>query len=79
MTRIPAIYHDGVFIPEIAVAIANESAVEVLIEDSCLIGSVSLTDADRAKLRKAAVETMKQRRLTPDAPRFSRDELHDRR
>lgn len=79
MTRISAIYRNGVFVPEFELPLANETAVELVIAESDTPQTTVLSDAEKAKLRQRATSFMKQHRLSPEAPRFSRDDLHERR
>ena len=78
MTRIPAVYRDGVFVPDAELELANDTPAEILIEDAALKGVKTLNSEQRAQLRLEAVATMRQQRLSREAPRFTREELHDR-
>lgn len=79
ITRISAIYRDGVFVPDVALPLANETTVDLLIEEHQHPVTEELTIYERQQLRRAVVSSMRRRNLSTDAPRLTRDQLHDRR
>lgn len=79
IARISAVYRDGVFVPDVALPLANETSVELLIEEHAQPVIPEPTASKRKQLRKAAISSMRRRNLSDDAPRLTRDELHDRR
>ena len=50
MTRIPAVYRDGVFVPEIPVPLLNETRAEILIEETVPLPGVPLDSEMKAQL-----------------------------
>jgi hypothetical protein len=77
--RIRAIYRDGAFRPETPCDLPDNFQVELLIQE----GSVQkprVTDPDeRLRILRQVTGRMQSNPIPPGAPRFSRDELHERR
>jgi predicted DNA-binding antitoxin AbrB/MazE fold protein len=86
--RVRATYHNGAFIPAVPVSLPEETEVELIIEpvtmDAATAGlSVEpplITDpVERARLWEEIIASMQANPIPPNAPRFTRDELHERR
>lgn len=74
-----AVYRDGAFVPIVPCNLPNDTPVEVVVRNSPGVNPPKVTDpVERAKLLKALVERMKNNPIPADAPRFTRDELHER-
>ncbi len=73
-----AVFRNGVFVPETACQLPENSEVEVIVQGPVVIPA-SVTDAqERTRIRKRVVERMRQNPIPADAPRFSREQLHER-
>ena len=86
--RVRATYHNGAFIPAVPVSLPEATEVELIIEPASLkvATATSVVEppliadaAERARRLRELVENMQAHPLPMDAPRFTRDELYDRR
>ena len=77
--RIRAVYRDGHLVPDQALELPDESIVEVTIDGPILIPPQITDPVEREKRMRALLERMKGNPLPTDAPRFTREELHERR
>jgi len=77
--RIKAVFHDGAFIPEQPCDLPEGSEVELIVERPLSLPPTEKDPEARKRIMKAMIERMKQNPIPADAPRFSRDELHERR
>jgi hypothetical protein len=74
-----AIYRDGSFRPETPCDVPENAEVELLIQGPAILRP-RVTDAhERAHILHRTTERMQHNPLPPAAPRFTRDELHERR
>lgn len=76
--KIQAIYRDGAFHPETPCHFPENSQVELLVQDSSVRGPSVLDPDERLRILRRVAERMQNNPLPADAPRFSRDELHER-
>jgi predicted DNA-binding antitoxin AbrB/MazE fold protein len=77
--RLKAVYHRGVFVPQQPCDVAEGSEVELIIQGpSILSPEVRETEAQQHIL-KMVVERMRQNPLPANAPRLTREALHERR
>ena len=76
--RIRAIFRDGAFRPETPCDFPENSEVDLLVQEATVRGP-SVTDVDeRLRILRRIAERMQNNPLPSGAPRFSRDELHER-
>ncbi|MBO3461817.1 antitoxin family protein [Aetokthonos hydrillicola Thurmond2011] len=74
-----AIYRNGAFILQTACDLPEGSEVELLIQ-APLVSSPPISDPEAKKLLlRSLVERMQQNPIPQNAPRFTRDMLHERR
>ena len=74
-----AIYRNGTFVPVVPCQLPEETEVDVVIHDKAQINPPTVTDAaERARIRRDVVANMKKNSIPGNAPRFTRDELHER-
>jgi hypothetical protein len=77
--RIRAVFRDGKFEPVEPCALPESQEVEITVESPRIIPP-SITDlAQRAKAMEELVARMQAQPLPPDAPKLTRDEMHERR
>ena len=77
--RIRAVYRDGAFRPETPCDLPDNSQVELLIQENS-VQKPGVTDPDeRLRILRQVTGRMQGNPIPPGAPRFSRDELHERR
>jgi predicted DNA-binding antitoxin AbrB/MazE fold protein len=73
--RLKATYRDGVFVPERPVSLPQETEVQVTVETSVAIEAQQTSI--REQLREL-IQNMQRNHIPNDAPRFTREELHER-
>ena len=76
--RIRATYRDGVFIPDEPFTLQESTVVQLTVE--LVTTPPAIADpVERARCMAALLERMQNNPIPPDAPRFTREELHERR
>ena len=78
-TIVRAVFQNGVFVPTTACDIPENTEVEVFLEGSTITGPIVTDPAERARIRREVVAEMRQNPFPADAPRFTREQLHERR
>jgi predicted DNA-binding antitoxin AbrB/MazE fold protein len=78
-TTVKAVYRNGVFVPTTACNFPENTEVEVSVQGPTIIPPTVNDPAERARIRREVVELMKQNPIPADAPRFTREQLHERR
>ena len=74
-----AVYRNGTLVPVVPCHLPEETEVEVVVHDNPLIIPPRVTDpAERARIRREVVASMRSNPIPEDAPRFTREELHER-
>jgi predicted DNA-binding antitoxin AbrB/MazE fold protein len=76
--RLKAIYREGVFIPQAPCDLPEDSEVELIIEEPRVIPPVVTDPEERKRVLKRMVERMRANPIPVNAPRFTREELHER-
>jgi len=77
--RIRAVFQDGKFIPQEPCALLEAAEVQLIVEQSNVIPPAVTDPVERQRILKQVVERMMAQPLAPDAPKLTRDELHERR
>lgn len=77
--RLRAVFHDGVFVPKQPCDLPEGSEVELTVNDPYTIPPEITDPEERRRVLKEVVESMRQNPFPEKAPRFTRDELHERR
>ena len=77
--RLRAIYRDGAFVPQTPCDLPEDAEVELIVQGPHLLPPKVKDVAARAEILKQIVERMRQNPIPAGAPRFTRDELHERR
>jgi predicted DNA-binding antitoxin AbrB/MazE fold protein len=73
-----AVYRNGVFVPETACQLPENSQVELIVQGPVVIPPGVTDPQERARIRKRLVERMRQNFIAADAPRLTREHLHER-
>lgn len=74
-----AVYRNGAFVPVVPCHLPEETEVEIRVRAESRLVPPTVTDPhERARSRKEIVERMRNNPIPADAPRFTRDELHER-
>ncbi len=78
-TVVNAVFRNGVFVPTIDCDIPENTEVQVIVRGSASTPQVVADPEERAKIRREVVEAMRRNPIPADAPRFTREQLHERR
>ena len=75
-----AVYLHGAFVPEQPPDLPEGTRVTLTLQREALVVPPLVTDPEeRRRVLKELVEDMAANPVPPNAPRFTRDELHERR
>jgi predicted DNA-binding antitoxin AbrB/MazE fold protein len=74
-----AIYHSGTFVLQTAYDLPEGTEVELFVKSPQVVSPKIVDIAARRNFLKLLVERMQQNPIPPNAPRFTRDMLHERR
>jgi len=77
--RLKAIYREGAFIPQSPCELPENSEVELIIETPRVLPPAEPDPEERKRILVRMVERMRANPIPADAPRFTREELHERR
>jgi predicted DNA-binding antitoxin AbrB/MazE fold protein len=76
---VKAIFEHGAFVPETPCDLPEGTRVLLAIQPEGLVRPPEVDDPEeRARILQTVVERMKRNPLPSNAPRFSRDEMHER-
>ncbi len=76
------IYRDGAFVPITngdELDVPENTEVELIVHNPAVLPATAINDEERERALRALMESWEQHPLAPDAPRLTRDELHERR
>ncbi|HEY0404213.1 MAG TPA: antitoxin family protein [Pyrinomonadaceae bacterium] len=74
-----AIYQNGAFIPQAPCNLPDGLEVELTVHEARAIPPKVTDPEERKRILKEVVDSMLQNPYPADAPRFTREELHERR
>ncbi len=74
-----AIYHNGAFILQTACELPEGTEVELLIQFPPVVSPPISDQETKQQFLKSLIERMQQNPIPPNAPRFTREMLHERR
>jgi len=77
--RTKAVYRGGAFVPETRCDLPEEAEVDLLVQGPRLVPPTVTEREQRARVLRQVTERMKRNPIPAEAPRFTRDELHERR
>ncbi len=77
--RVRAIYQGGAFIPQAPCDLPENTEVELIIEAPRLLPPTIESEEERKQILSRMVERMRANPIPSDAPRFTREEMHERR
>lgn len=77
--KLKAIYRGGKFVPREAFDLPEESEVNLTVEGPNTIPPQVSDCAERARVVRNVTERMRKNPIPENAPRLTRDELHERR
>ncbi|MBI3949141.1 MAG: DUF104 domain-containing protein [Acidobacteria bacterium] len=76
--RLKATFQKGAFIPQQSCNLPEGSEVELIVQGPTLLLPESSDPEERKRILREVVESIKQNPFPVEAPRFTREELHDR-
>ncbi len=75
-----AIYRNGAFVPVVPCNLPEETEVEVVVrEEFHLLPPLESDPKERERIKRDLIERMQSNPIPANAPRFTREELHERR
>lgn len=74
-----AIYQNGAFVPLEPFSLPEDSEVEIIVRNTTLIAPKVTDVAQKVAVLQQVVQSMQANPLPSNAPRFAREELHERR
>lgn len=77
--RVRAIYQNGAFIPQVPCDLPENSEVELVIESPRALPPLVTDPEERKRIMEELIQNMRSNPLPENAPRFTREELHERR
>jgi predicted DNA-binding antitoxin AbrB/MazE fold protein len=77
--RLKAIYREGAFIPQMPCDLPEGAEVEITIHGANLLPPEVTDPEDRRRIMNELIQNMLDNPIPANAPRFTREELHERR
>jgi len=77
--RIRAVLKDGKFVPNEPCELPKAAEVQLIVEQPNITPPQVADPAERERILKEVVERMKANPIPANAPKFTREELHERR
>jgi hypothetical protein len=74
-----AVYHGGVFVPAAQCNLPEDAEVDLRVQGPLQTPAVVTDPEQRLDALRQVTARMKKNALPPQAPRFTRDDLHERR
>jgi len=77
--QVRAIYRKGTFVLQEPIVLPEESEVELIVQGPLVLPPRITDPLERERLWRDIFERMDQNPIPADAPRFTREQLHERR
>lgn len=77
--RIRAVFQNGAFVPQQPCDLPDGSEVDLTIEAAHILPPEEKDPEERKRILKEVVENMRRHLFPENAPRFTREEMHERR
>lgn len=77
--RLRAVFRDGKFVPTETCSLPESAEVQLTVEPPRIIAATVTDPVEWSRNMAELIERMKSQPLRPDAPKLTRDELHERR
>lgn len=75
-----AIYRNGAFVPVVPCNLPEETEVEVVVrEEPRVLPPLESDPKERERIKRELIARMQSNPIPANAPRFTREELHERR
>jgi predicted DNA-binding antitoxin AbrB/MazE fold protein len=77
--RLKAIYREGAFIPQVPCDLPEGAEVELTIHEAHTLPPKVTDPEERKRIISEIIQNMLDNPIPANAPRFTREELHERR
>ena len=77
--RIRAVFRNGSFVPRVPCVLPDESEVDLVVHGPYLVPAEEPDPDKQREIMEGIIQRMQSNPLPSAAPRFTRDELHERR
>ena len=77
--KVTAIFRNGAFVPDEECGLPENARVQLTIESESLIPPAVADEEERKAIRQRMAERRRKNPIPEQSPRFTRDELHERR
>jgi predicted DNA-binding antitoxin AbrB/MazE fold protein len=77
--RLKAIYREGAFVPQMPCDLPEGAEVELTIHEASTLPPKVTDPEERKRIMSELIQNMLDNPIPADAPRFTREELHERR
>lgn len=77
--RLKAIYREGAFIPQMPCDLPEGAEVEITIHEANTLPPKVTDSEERKRIMSELIQNMLDNPIPANAPRFTREELHERR
>ncbi|MDT5061585.1 MAG: hypothetical protein QOH63_2044 [Acidobacteriota bacterium] len=77
--RLKAVYREGAFIPQMPCDLPEGAEVEITIHEANILPPEITDPEERKRIMSELIQNMLDNPIPANAPRFTREELHERR
>ena len=77
--RVNAVYRDGVFVPATQCDLPERTEVELTVQVRGVVAAAVSDPEERARLLRKIAVRMQGNPIPKEAPRYRREEMHERR
>jgi hypothetical protein len=77
--QVRAIYRDGAFVVKQPCDLPQESEVDLIVQGPLTMPPIETDPDQRARVLRGVTQRMRNNPIPAEAPRYTRDELHERR
>lgn len=77
--RVHAVFRDGKFVPSEVCHLPESSEVELVVQPPTSCAPTITDPVERKAAMDELIQQMQAAALSPDAPKLTRDEMHERR
>jgi predicted DNA-binding antitoxin AbrB/MazE fold protein len=78
-TTVPVVFQNGVFVPTVPCDLAEDTEAKVVLLGPTIIPATEKDPEERRRIARELMERMQRHPISADAPRFTREQLHERR
>ena len=79
IAKLRATYRNGMFVPQRACDLPEGTEVELTVEEPAILSPAVSDPEERQRIIQRLLKRMEENPIPASAPRFTRDELHERR